>query len=167
MLSGEVREHAGRLNDSLFFSRAHEKIADPLALRAVFIAVISGRLTVWTIFPIATVAGTCVSAVAAFSGDSSTTTTFCHFTVVTRATAMGAMRNGEVSLQHVQYSALVPHIELVGFVLTARILNSQDGGEHLSLCAKLHNAGCCCCYCAAGCELIDGQNQPGAIDVAP
>lgn len=37
----------GPSNDSLFFfSRAHEKIADTLALRALFVAVISGRLTV-------------------------------------------------------------------------------------------------------------------------
>ena len=34
-----------RLNDSLFFSLAHEKISDTLAPRTVFIAVISGRLT--------------------------------------------------------------------------------------------------------------------------
>ena len=34
------------LNDSLLFSRTHEKIADTLALRTVFIAIISGRFTV-------------------------------------------------------------------------------------------------------------------------
>jgi hypothetical protein len=72
-----------------------------LALRAVFIAVISGRFTVRTIFPIGTVRGTCVSAVAAFTGVVFTTTTVCQFTVVTCAAALGAMRNGEISLQHV------------------------------------------------------------------
>jgi hypothetical protein len=51
--------------------------------------------------PIGTVGGTCVSAVAAFSGVAFTTTTVCHFTVVTCAPALGAMRNGEISLQHV------------------------------------------------------------------
>jgi hypothetical protein len=85
----------------LFFCRAHEKIADTLALRAVFIAVISGRFTMGTIFPIGTVGGTCVSADAAFSGVAFTTTTVGHFTVVTCAPALGAMGNGEISLQHV------------------------------------------------------------------
>ena len=51
-----------------------------------------------TLFPIVTVEGTRVSAVAAFSGDSFTTTTACHSTVVTRATALGAMRHGKFSL---------------------------------------------------------------------
>ena len=72
-----------------------------MALRAVFIAVISGRFTVGTIFPIGTIGGTCVSAVAAFSGVAFTTTAVGHFTVVTCATALGAMGNGEISLQHV------------------------------------------------------------------
>jgi hypothetical protein len=87
-----------RLNDGLFLCRAHKKIADTLALRAVFIAVISGCLTVGTLFPIATVEGTSVSAVAAFSGDSFGTTTVGHSSVVTRASAFGAMGHGEFSL---------------------------------------------------------------------
>ena len=91
----------GGLEGGLLFFGAHEKVADTLALRTLFITVIAGRLAVGTVFPISAVGGTGVGAIAARSGDGSATATVYDSTVVTRATAFGAMGSGEVSLKHV------------------------------------------------------------------
>ena len=88
------------LSDRLDFSGAGETVADALALGAVFVAVISGGITKGTIFPVAAVGGAGVGAVAAFAGDGFAATAIGDSRVVAGTTALGAMRNGEVSFQH-------------------------------------------------------------------
>jgi hypothetical protein len=84
-----------RLCDSAFFFRTHENIADTLAQRAVFVAVISGGVTKGTIFPVAAVGGAGVGAIAAFAVDRFAAT------AVGDSTALGAVRHRKVSFQHV------------------------------------------------------------------
>ena len=89
-----------RLSDRLDFTGSGEKITNALALGAVFVAVISGGVTKGTIFPVAAVGGAGVGAIAAFARDGFAATAVGDSRVVARATALGAMRNGEVSFQH-------------------------------------------------------------------
>jgi hypothetical protein len=91
-----------RLNHRLFCSWAHEQIARALALRAFFIAVISGRLAIRTLFPISVSDSAFVHAVAALSVNRPATTTISESAVVACTAALGAMCHGDFSLQHVQ-----------------------------------------------------------------
>jgi hypothetical protein len=85
----------------LGFSGADETVADALALGAVFVAVITGGITKRTIFPVGAVGGAGVDAIAAFAGDGLAAPTAGDSSVVARTAALGAMRHGEFSFQHV------------------------------------------------------------------
>ncbi len=92
-----VRLKVARLN-RCFIPQAHEKIAGTLAVRAFFIAVISGCLTVCTLAPIKYFDSNCVNAAAALFAAGFATTAVCDPHVVTSAATLCTTRNRQFSL---------------------------------------------------------------------
>jgi hypothetical protein len=85
-------------SNRFFIPHAHEQIAGAFAVRAFFIAVISGCFTLPTFDPVRYFFGNCVDAVTALSADDFAATAVCDPLVVSGAAALCATRNGQVSL---------------------------------------------------------------------
>jgi hypothetical protein len=85
-------------SNRFFIPHAHEQIAGAFAVRAFFIAVISGCFTLGTFDPVRCFFGNCVNAVAALSADDFAATAVCDPLVVSSAAALCATRNRQVSL---------------------------------------------------------------------
>ena len=86
-----------RLNCCLI-PETHEQIAGAFAIRAFFIAVIPGCLTVRTFGPIQWVDGNCINAVTAQLAADFATTKVCDPDVVTSAATLCTARNRQISL---------------------------------------------------------------------
>jgi hypothetical protein len=80
-------------SNRLFVPKAHEEIAGTFAVRAFFIAVISGRFAMDTFDPVQCFVGNCVNAVATLFADDFATTTVCDSSVVTSAATLCTTRN--------------------------------------------------------------------------
>jgi hypothetical protein len=86
-----------RFRSSRFIPQAHEEVAGTFAIRAFFIAVISGCLTVCTFDPISCDSN-CVNAAAALFAAGFATTSVCDPYVVTSAATLCTTRNRQFSL---------------------------------------------------------------------
>jgi hypothetical protein len=92
-----VECHAPCLNRCLI-PQSHEEITGTLAVRALFIAVISGCLAVCTFAPIRCFDSSCVNATAALFAAGFGTAAVCDPNVVTGAATLGTTRNRQFSL---------------------------------------------------------------------
>jgi hypothetical protein len=93
-----VSTKCDRFRTSCFILQAHEQIAGAFAIRAFFIAVVSGCLTVCTFAPIKCFDSNCVNASAALFAAGFATTTVCDPHVVTSAATLCTARNRQFSL---------------------------------------------------------------------
>ena len=92
-----VECHAPCLN-RCFIPQSREEITGTFAVRALFIAVISGCLAVCTFAPIRCFDSSCVNATAALFAAGFGAASVCHPNIVTGAATLGTTRNRQISL---------------------------------------------------------------------